>query len=245
MPSLSIIPSRAVADTNLTDLQVRVLCAVGTFTNRLGGNVWASINTLAKQSNLSPRSVQRALPILIERGYLRKIERTGRTNMYEVILQDPTGGVTSGVTGGAEGGDYVDGGGVTTQSPKRSTEREKINDKAKDRHKDLLVIALMDDVYRVFPQRDMPHQYVPARKAVAELLASGEHPESLYRAALRYGEYVVRSGTEPKYVKSLHGFFMNDYWRSYATKTVNGRTREEWARSGQDVSEFDRLAGAA
>jgi len=24
--------------------------------------------------------------------------------------------------------------------------------------------------------------------------------------------------------------------------TVEGRTREEWARSGQDVAEFDRLA---
>jgi hypothetical protein len=49
MPSLSIIPSAAVADERLTDLHIRVLCAIGTFSNRLGGNVWASVQTLASQ----------------------------------------------------------------------------------------------------------------------------------------------------------------------------------------------------
>jgi hypothetical protein len=67
MPHLSIIPAAAVADPALTDTQVRVLCAIGTFTNRLGGNVWASVQTMAKSCNLSPRTVQRALPVVSPR----------------------------------------------------------------------------------------------------------------------------------------------------------------------------------
>jgi hypothetical protein len=34
-------------------------------------------------------------------------------------------------------------------------------------------------------------------------------------------------------------------WEQYSQVTVHGRTRDEWARSGQDVSEFDRLASGA
>jgi isocitrate dehydrogenase kinase/phosphatase len=70
-------------------------------------------------------------------------------------------------------------------------------------------------------------------------------PDNLYRAAQRYAESVLRERTEPKFVKSLHGFFSDDYWRAYDVALVEGRTREEWARSGQDVAEFDRLAGSS
>ena len=86
MPYLSIIPAAAVADGRLSDTHIRVLCAIGTHTNKLGGNVWASVGTLAKESNLSERTVQRSLAALIEAGYLRKTERTGRTNLYDVML---------------------------------------------------------------------------------------------------------------------------------------------------------------
>ena len=68
MPNLSIIPAHAVRDERLTDTQIRVLCAIGTFTNKLGGNVWASVPTLAKQSSLSTRSVQRGFPHLVVCG---------------------------------------------------------------------------------------------------------------------------------------------------------------------------------
>jgi DNA-binding transcriptional MocR family regulator len=120
MPHLAIIPAAAVADPNLTDTQVRVLCAIGTHTNRLGGNVWASISTLAKACSLSTRTVQRALPALLERGYLRHLERPGRTTLYEIVLEQ-------GVTMQSGGGDSVVGGGVTTQSPKR-LKNDKTND---------------------------------------------------------------------------------------------------------------------
>jgi DNA-binding MarR family transcriptional regulator len=99
MSNLCIIPAAAVADHDLSDTQVRVLCAIGTFTNRLGGNVWASVKTLAAGSNLSERTVQRCIPALIDKGYLRMETRTGRTNLYEIVLDRAPEGVTP-VSGG-------------------------------------------------------------------------------------------------------------------------------------------------
>jgi hypothetical protein len=49
--------------------------------------------------------------------------------------------------------------------------------------------------------------------------------------------------TDAKYVKTLNRWLADGAWRAYDVLTVHGRTREEWKRSGQDVLEFDRLAG--
>ena len=101
---------------------------------------------------------------------------------------------------------------------------------------------VVDAIWAVYPQRLMPHPFIPFRAAVSTLLSAGVLPDNLYRSAQRYAESVLRERTEPKFVKSLHGFYTDDYWRAYDVALVEGRTREEWARSGQDVSEFDRLA---
>ena len=242
MSTLCIIPAAAVADHDLSDTQVRVLCAIGTFTNRLGGNVWASVKTLAAGSNLSERTVQRCLPALMERGYLRMEPRVGRTNLYEIVLDRAPEGVTP-VSGG---GDTADGGGVTPQSPKRykltvnTTIPAKAPKVVSTQHPALS--DLTHAIWAVYPPRLTPHLFVPSRAAIATLLSAGVQPDNLYRSAQRYAESVLRERTEPKFVKSLHGFFTDDYWRAYDVALVEGRTREEWARSGQDVAEFDRLA---
>ena len=241
MSYLCIIPASAVADPDVTDTQVRVLCAIGTFTNRLGGNVWASVKTLAAGSNLSERTVQRCIPALIDKGYLRMETRTGRTNLYEIVLDRAPEGVTP-VSGG---GDTADGGGVTAVSPKRY--KLTVNTTKKPKVVSTQHPALSDlthAIWAVYPPRLTPHLFVPSRAAIATLLAAGVSPDNLYRAAQRYAESVLRERTEPKFVKSLHGFFSDDYWRGYDITLVEGRTREEWARSGQDVAEFDRLAGS-
>ena len=242
MSTLCIIPAAAVADHDLSDTQVRVLAALGTFTNRLGGNVFASVETLAKSCNLNPRTVQRAIPVLIDRGYLRGMPRVGRTTLYEVVLHPSEQGVTP-VSGG---GDTADGGGVTPQSPKRykltvnTTIPAKAPKVVSTQHPALS--DLTHAIWAVYPPRLTPHLFVPSRAAIATLLSAGVQPDNLYRSAQRYAESVLRERTEPKFVKSLHGFFTDDYWRAYDVALVEGRTREEWARSGQDVSEFDRLA---
>jgi len=242
MSNLCIIPAAAVADHDLTDTQVRVLAAIGTFTNRLGGNVWASVKTLAAGSNLSERTVQRCIPALIDRGYLRKETRTGRTNLYEIVL-DRAAEAKDGVTPVSGGGDTADGGGVTTLTPKRSrvTVNTTVTPKA-GRVDHPALQDLLGDIWDIYPHRTSPHLFVPTRMAISVLLFCGVSPSTLYRAVQGYAAHVVREKTEPKFVKSLHGFFANDYWRAYAVVTVEGRTREEWARSGQDVAEFDRLS---
>lgn len=244
MSNLCIIPAAAVADHDLSDTQVRVLCAIGTFTNRLGGNVWASVKALASSSNLSERTVQRCLPALMDRGYLRMEPRVGRTNLYEIVLDR----APEGVTRESPGGDTADGGGVTPQSPKRYTERynitipKKVKSEAQHPAPHPALSDVVDAIWAVYPQRLMPHPFIPFRAAVSTLLSAGVLPDNLYRSAQRYAESVIRERTELKFVKSLHGFFTDDYWRAYDVTLVEGRTREEWARSGQDVSEFDKMA---
>lgn len=233
MPHLSIIPANAVADQSLTDTQVRVLCAIGTFTNRLGGNVWASVATLAKACNLNPRTVQRALPVLLKAGYLRCVERPGRTNLYEVVLDRP-------LTLESQGGDSAVTPPPTAQSPKRLEENDKPNEMRS------FVLQVTKAVFSVFPKRDTPHLFPPALRAIAQCLKDGASPDRLVEAASLYAQEIQRKGTESKFVRSIARFYGDGAWEHYAAEVrVHGRTRDEWARSGQDVAEFDRLAQGA
>ena len=241
MPVLSIIPAAAVADPAITDTQLRVLCAIGTFTNRLGGNVWASVGTLSKACQLSPRTVQRAVPALIQAGYLRRTDRPGRTPIYEVVLEQ-------GVTAVTQGGDATDTPPPSAQSPKREEERSS----QRSRKPDLMALFEaeqfrlgMAEIWAQYPPRPEPYAYIPTRRAVAEVVQSGTPIAALASAARNYGQHVLRTQTERRYVKGIISFFRDGLWQQYAQVTVHGRTREEWARSGQDVAEFDRLAQGA
>lgn len=102
--------------------------------------------------------------------------------------------------------------------------------------------AVMDDIWYVYPDRDVPHPFVPTRAAVIALLKQGVDSNDLVRAARNYRTHVTKEGTEPKYVIGPTRFYRDGIWQQYNVVTVRGRTREEWARSGQDVAEFDRLA---
>ena len=227
MPNLSIIPAAAVADARLSDVHVRVLCAMGTHTNRLGGNVWASVATLAKESNLSERTVQRSIAALIEAGYLRKTERTGRTNLYDVLLDGVSTESPTPVTAVTPP--------PSAQSPKRVKERYTLTGDD---------TQCMAYCWGVFPKRDMPTPYPLWVVAFRDLRMAGVSCDDIAKAAHGYAAYVAKEGTDPKFVKTIHRFFADGSWESYCVKTVGGRTRDEWARSGQDVAEFDRLVGA-
>lgn len=243
MPVLSIIPASAVADSAVSDTQLRVLCAIGTFTNRLGGNVWASVGTLAKACQMSTRTIQRAIPALIAAGYLRRTERPGRTPVYEVVLDR----VGEGVTEESPGGDYVVGGGVTTQSPKREEERSTQRTKRSltALWEDAEFRGAMYDIWRTYPPRPEPYSYVAARRAIGELVTQGVPVARLTQAAAQYAQHVLRTQTDQRYIKGIVAFYRDGLWEQYTVATVHGRTREEWARSGQDVEEFDRLAGGS
>jgi hypothetical protein len=104
--------------------------------------------------------------------------------------------------------------------------------------------ALVGDIHDVYPERDVPHPHVPTRTAVLDLLKQGVEPLDLIRAARNYAAYCAKEGTPPKYCIGSTRFYRDGIWQQFNLVTVHGRTREEWARSGQDVAEFDRLAGA-
>ena len=231
MPTLCIIPAAAVADPRLSDVHVRVLCAMGTHTNRLGANVWASVATLAKESNLSDRTVQRSIAALIDAGYLRKTERTGRTNLYDVLLDGVTGQSPTPVTA------------VTPPPTQLSHPNEKKNEKKNESH--AAARAVCNAIWDFFPKRDTPHLYPPAVRAAAECITHGAEPNRLIAAAFAYADDVKRKQVEPRFVKTMHKFFSDGAWEHYTQIVlVHGRTREEWARSGQDVAEFDRMVSA-
>lgn len=48
-----------------------------------------------------------------------------------------------------------------------------------------------------------------------------------------------------QYVLGAVRFYRDGVWQQYAAPRVEGRTREEWARSGQDVAVFDAAVAVA
>jgi len=229
MPNLAIIPAQAVMDRELSHTQLRVLCAIGIHTNKLGGGVWTSINTLADESGVSRSTVKRACEELAERGYLRITERPGTTHLYEVVLDPVHLGDPTPSSSGRPGGQVI---AVTPKRPKRTTPSNAISAEE---------LEIVDALWKTYPKRPEPPPFVPVRNATLALLRSGVSGDRLIRAAHRYAVQCQLNHVEPMYVKSLQRFLTDGAWEVYDVKTVHGRTREEWARSGQDVLEFDRL----
>ena len=104
--------------------------------------------------------------------------------------------------------------------------------------------AVVGDIFDVYPERDTPHPFVPTRTAVMTLLKNGEEADTLIRAARHFRTHCEREMTPKNFVIGPVRFYRDNLWTRYKHPTVEGRTREEWARSGQDVAEFDRIVGA-
>lgn len=223
MPNLSIIPARAVMDRELTPTQLRVLCAIGIHTNKLGGGVWTSVRTLASEAGVSERTVQTACGVLVERGYLTVVARPGRSNLYEVQLDAPPQELLHPTPAIA----------AAPERPQRTTPKPQGATKAE-----------LDALGAVYPERPEPPIWPAVVKELNALLWDGVPFEKIRRCAERYAVHCRLNQTDPKYVKTLHRWLADGMWRTYDVLTVHGRTREEWKRSGQDVLEFDRLAGA-
>ena len=228
MPNLSIIPARAVMDRDLSHTHLRVLCAIGVHTNKLGGNVWTSVKTLAEEAGVGERTVQTACQALAERGYLRIITRPGRTNLYEVVLDTPP-------QGAAPPHQLVHPTPAIAAAPKRpQLTTPKLPAIAQE---------VVESLVSAYPERPEPVIWPALRKELNVLVKDGVPMAQLIAAAHRYAAHCSLNRTEPRYVKTLHRWLADGTWRAYDVVTVHGRTREEWKRSGQDVLEFDRLAG--
>ena len=269
MPALSIIPAAAVSDTRLTDANLRVLCAIGTHSSKLGGQVWASVATLAEESGLEERSVQRAIKVLLELGYIRKQERVGRTHLIDVLLdlpkeetpvdRKPPKKPKRGVPLESPGGDSGVGGGCLQSHPNDKTNDETngireagggdgggIAPQVETRPKtdqQLLYdwLLLLADTY---PPRPEPVNMVRLLKLVRDRpeLKDRMVQEAAVLGAKAYAHQVAVEGTEPKYVASIYRFLEEGGWRSWGLRVeprVHGLTRQQWIRTGQDVSVWD------
>lgn len=232
MPNLSIVPAAAVQDATLDNAHLRVLCAVGIHTDATGAGAWVSIKTICKEAQVSESTVHRALTALRERGYIRVVPRTGKTNLYEVVLQ--------GVSPVAPGGVADDTPGVSPVAPKRpqrttqGTKAPKVNPEER---------AIVRELWDLYPKREGEQPYIPAERAIVALLRQGIDPRRLAGAIRGYERYLAREGwVGSRFVRTAARFFgPEDYWREYDVPRVFGRTRDEWMQSGQDVAEFDRL----
>lgn len=94
MPGLCIIPERALADRECRGPRMIALLAIGNFTSRDGGGVWAANETLAEKALMDERDFRRAASWLVERGYVRKRMRykpsgAQDTNLLQIVLDDP------------------------------------------------------------------------------------------------------------------------------------------------------------
>jgi hypothetical protein len=228
MPNLSIVPASAVMDRDLTPTQLRCLCAIGIHTNRLGGNVWASVRTLASEAGVSERTFQGACQALETRGYIKTVSRPGRTNLYEVVLDPPPQPAAP----PHQLLHPTPAGAVADERPKGTTPKLPVVERED-----------VDDLIARFPQRPEPPVWPAVMKALKEVRRGDVPLDRIYRAAERYAAHCSLNKTEPQYVKSLVKWLSDGTWRTYDVLTVYGRTRDEWRLSGQDVWEFDRLAG--
>jgi hypothetical protein len=90
------IPVRALADPAMTEAPLRALLAIGSFVParpdpRTGErSTWASVGTLAARARMDERRFRRALSLIIERGYVRRVDRPGRTSYLVVLFEDPS-----------------------------------------------------------------------------------------------------------------------------------------------------------
>ena len=243
MPALCIIPLRAVQDASLSLSDLRVLLAIGSHTDRAGGNAWPSAKTLSGEARVGRSALFAALGKLEQSGYIRRTPRytpEGRqtSSMYEVLLNE--GGRVHELVDGE--GPRMAGRGrvhacVDTNDPNRNDPKERMSQSAAT-----ALRGFTDQIMAAYPPRPEPYPYPAVIREVKRLLAEGKSGADMIQAAREYARRVEKDGTEPKYVKGLVGFLRDGGWESYVITTVHGRTREEWARSGQDVAEFDALA---
>ncbi len=80
---LSIIPATAVFDHRLSNADVRVLAALGTYAGK-DGRCWPAVTTLSMRTGICERHVRTCLHRLAEHGYLEIERRPGQSSLYRL-----------------------------------------------------------------------------------------------------------------------------------------------------------------
>jgi hypothetical protein len=244
MPNLCIIPARALRDKTLKPAHLRVLLAVSIYTRPGGRGAYPSTRTIGADARVGRTTAFTALNDLVAKGYLRRTHRwteEGRqtSNLYEVVMDDPQG--EGPVATEREGPVQSEPSGVQSGVNPLNDLGKNDNNIQGANHQAL--VDAIDSLLAVYPPtKHMPDFKVlikPMRAALAKVPLA-----TILRGAEGYARECHRDGTDPKYVTSPQRWLADERWTQYDVPRIYGRTRQDWARSGQDVAEFDRLWAA-
>ena len=120
----TIVNDQVIEDESLSGVEVLTFMALAYFANNKTGVCWPSIKSIVQKAHASERSVQRALKVLTEKGYLKCEEREGKdggqtSNLYTILAKRTTPGCHTDTPPGA------------TQSPKLYLKKE-LNSQSKN-----------------------------------------------------------------------------------------------------------------
>lgn len=230
----AIVPARAVEDQRLGNAALRVLCCLGTYSDKDG---WCrpSMRTLAARLGISRQTTIEHLKSLSGLGYIETKRRArpdggDAANEYRLLFdralvlvkdaqeggQDqPTPPVSEIPTGGAGPADRRVGseptprvGSEPTPILKNAPIERTLSPTVSD-----LTATWFETFWQVFPSR-RPHNNPkpPARKKFAAVVKSGVEPAAIVEGAKRYAAYVQREGVIPKYRKQAVTWLGEDGW---------------------------------
>ena len=249
MPNLCIIPFRALRDERIANADLRILLAIGAHTDRHGAGVWASAKTLSSEALLSRSQFFVSAARLEKFGYITRTERysvtgTQLTSMLRVLLDEPKAatGESPDILDG-ESLDILDGESLVATGHKRPQQQRPQGQPPTKRKISTDDQGVAQRLFKDYPARDGDNSYIAAQKAVQELLRQGVSESAMRLAMESYAAYLRRTGKiKSVYVKTMGRFFGADgSWKDYAIVRADGQTRAQWAQSGKDVLEFDRL----
>ncbi len=88
--NLSIIPSTAVFDHQVSNADVRVLAALGTYAGK-DGRCWPAVTTLSMRTGICERHIRTSLSRLAARGHVEIEQRPGQSSLYRLPLHSTAG----------------------------------------------------------------------------------------------------------------------------------------------------------
>ena len=214
----SIVPALGVEDRRLSAPAFRVLAALGTYSDK-DGWCWPSMSTLARMLNCTRQAVQQHIRELAKLSYIEvqpqlRENRGNTANRYRLLFDRAlfvVGSELRGVQGELAGG--VQGELAGPASPELATilknaPREEVIDNQSAKH--------FEEFWRKFPSRTPhPNPKKPAKQKFETAAKRGVPVEAIIRGAENYAAYVVREGTDPRFIAQAKTWLNEERWVQY------------------------------
>ena len=230
----AIIPARAIDDSRLGNVALRVLCALGTYSDR-NGRCWPSLVTIARRLGMSRQAVSKQIQALHKLGYL-DIEAQQRpdggkgVNAYRLLFDGKIAtaydrlGDESEDQGGCQ--PQVDScqpqvaghatSEVATIRYERPIRTNIYTGGPKGPARSDQSAKLEEDFqtfWQAYPSR-RPHSNPkkPARAKFIAVVKAGTDPADIIRGAEAYAAYVAAQRTDAQYIKQAATWLNQEGW---------------------------------